>query len=273
MDACRGCGGATLVAFETLILGHHHVKFLCCQDCESLQSEPPHWLGESYTSAIAATDTGAMVRNLVCHAAVYAVAAVWRIRGKLLDCGGGAGVLCRLLRDSGFDAYLSDRYADPVFARAFTVSIDECPTGSFSLISAVEVLEHYEEPAREIGRLFALAPSVVVATTLPYAGEGAEWWYLAKQTGQHVFFYSRKCLRLLARRHRYHYFGAGTFHVFAASRIGWAQRVLLRLLLSDIGLGVVRIWLAASLRGRFANQDSARVCERLAVQQSQRSND
>ena len=267
MEVCRGCGGATSAAFETFVLGRHRVKYARCRACDSLQTEPPYWLAESYTSAIAATDTGAMVRNLVCHAAVYAVAVVFRVRGKLLDCGGGAGVLCRLLRDSGFDAYLSDKYADPVFARPFCVSLEECPPGGFALVSAVEVLEHYENPGNELDRLFALKPQALLATTQLYTGQGQDWWYLSRQTGQHVFFYSEKCLKLLARKHGYDYFGAGWIHVFSARPLGSVRRIVLRMLLSSVGLGVIRLCLSARLRGHFANKDSETVCRQLAARQ------
>jgi len=273
VDTCRACGGATTVVFETTILGRYSVKFLKCQVCESLQPENPFWIGESYTDAIGATDTGAMVRNLQCLAAVYAVSALCRVRGRILDSGGGAGVLCRLLRDYGFDAYLSDKHADPVFARAFSIPIDECRTGDFALVSAVEVLEHFEDPAGEIGRLFALRPDVVVATTEVYRGEGKDWWYLSTQTGQHVFFYSEKCFELLARKRGLYYLGAGWIHVFSAKPLGLVRRVALRLLLSNAGLGMVRLWLAARLRGRFANRDHVVACEQLAARQSERAND
>lgn len=270
-DVCRACGGPTCAAFESLVLGRHRVEYLRCRNCDSLQTEPPYWLSESYTAAIAATDTGAMVRNLVCHAAVCIIASVCAVRGKLLDWGGGVGVLCRLLRDRGFDAYLSDRYAEPVLAQAFRVSPDECPAGSFALVSAMEVLEHYDDPAAEIARLFALQPQVVVATTETYSGQGQDWWYLAPQTGQHVFFYSRKCLRWLAHKHGYNYFGVRSIHLFSARALRRSQRVLLRIFLSNIGLGLMRIWLAASLRGRFANLDSESVCRQLAAQPPDRS--
>jgi hypothetical protein len=273
VDACRACGGATEVVFETTIMGRYSVNFLKCQVCESLQPQSPFWIDESYTAAIAATDTGAMVRNLQCHAAVYAVAAICQVRGRFLDSGGGAGVLCRLLRDHGFDAHLADKYADPVFARAFSIPIDECRAGDFALVSAVEVLEHFEDPAGEIDRLFALRPDVIVATTQLYRGEGRDWWYLSTQTGQHIFFYSEKCLELLARKHGFYYLGADWIHVFSAKPLGLVRRVALRVLLSNAGLGVVRLWLAANMRGRFANRDHVSVCEQLAARQSERPND
>lgn len=269
MEACRACGGSTTVAFAAVLLGRHPVNFLRCEACGSLQAERPYWLAESYTAAIAASDTGAMVRNLLCQAAVYAVAAICRVRGRFLDAGGGAGVLCRLLRDHGFDAWLTDKYADPVFARAYAIAAGECRAGDFALVSAVEVLEHYENPAAELHQLFALAPQVIVATTQVYGGEGPDWWYLSAQTGQHVFFYSRQCLELIARRHGYHYLGNGWLHVFCAAPLGPLRRAALRLCLSNVGLGVVRLWLAARLRGGYANRDHAAVCRQLAARQAE----
>jgi hypothetical protein len=256
------------VLFRTTVLGRYDVDFLKCQVCASLQPQRPFWVAESYTAAIAAADTGAMTRNLVCHAAVYIVSVICRVRGRFLDSGGGAGVLCRLLRDHGFDAWVSDKYADPVFARAFALPADACRSGEFALVSAVEVLEHFEDPAAELGRLFALQPRVLLATTQVYSGEGRDWWYLLPQTGQHLFFYSRRCLELLARRHGYHYLGVGSLHVFAAVPPGWLQRLALRWCLSDAGLGLVRLWLTATLRGRFSNRDYVTVSAALAEQQA-----
>jgi hypothetical protein len=59
VDTCRACGGATAMAFEATILGRYSVNFLKCQVCKSLQPQRPFWIAESYTVAIAATDTGA----------------------------------------------------------------------------------------------------------------------------------------------------------------------------------------------------------------------
>ena len=273
VEACRACGGATTVVFETTILGRYPVNFLKCQICESLQPQGVFWLAESYSSAIAATDTGAMVRNLQSQAAVYAVAVCCRIGGRFLDFGGGAGVLCRLLRDHGFDAYVTDRYADPVFARAFSISLEDCRARDFALVSAVEVLEHLENPASEIDWLFALRPDVIVATTQVYRGEGKDWWYLSAQTGQHVFFYSRKCLEQLAHKYGFYYLDAGWIHVFSAKPLGMLRRVALRVSLSNLGLGMIRLWLSVRLRGRNANRDHTTLCEQLAARQVERPNE
>ena len=198
---------------------------------------------------------------------------LWRQRCRFLDFGGGAGVLCRLLRDQGLDAYVTDKYADPVFARAFSIPLDECHSGHFALVSAVEVLEHLEDPASEIARLFTLRPDVIVATTQLYRGQGKDWWYLSAQTGQHVFFYSKRCLQQLAHNYGYHYLDADSLHVFSAKPLGMFRRAALRLFLSNVGLGMIRLWLTVRLSGRSANRDHTILCEELVARQAKRSNE
>lgn len=256
MNSCRACSGPVSRAFETRVLGRYNVTFWRCQSCDSLQSDPPYWLAEAYQAAIAATDTGAAQRNLACHSAIVAVARTLKATGRFLDYGGGAGMVCRLLRDSGFDAYLSDRYADPVYARGFTLDLDSVAPGELGVLSAIEVLEHFANPAEDLGRLFGLRPRVLFATTIPYRGEGESWWYLTKHTGQHVFFYSLACLRHFARTYGYDYLGVGSFHVFSAVPLTRWQKAVLRALLSGLGLRVVRTWIAATLGGRYCEADS-----------------
>jgi hypothetical protein len=261
-DSCRACGGPVARAFETLILQRHTVSFFRCQVCRSLQTEPPYWLSEAYEAAIAASDTGAVLRNLICHAAIVAVLRVLKSTGRVLDYGGGAGMLCRLLRDSGFDAYLHDRYAEPVYARGFTLDPDTVVPGELGMLCAVEVLEHCVNPAEDVGKLFALRPRFFFATTLPYQGEGESWWYLGKHAGQHVFFYTVECLQLFARKYGYHYLGVGSAHVFSAVPLKWWQKAALKMLLSRLGLRAVRTWIAATLGGRYSDADCGSLSSR-----------
>lgn len=261
MSQCRLCAGPVALAFETALLGHHRVKFYRCTVCESLQSEAPYWLNEAYKSALVDSDTGAVYRSLTCQAVIVAIAKSLRLKeGRFLDYGGGAGLLCRLLRDAGLDAYTYDKYAEPVYARAFSVSPESLSNCSFSLIAAIEVLEHSAEPSTEIGRLFSMRPQILFATTVPYRGEGSEWWYIGAKYGQHVFFYSSKALKMLADRYGYQYFGLEDFHVFSRVRLSLARRVALRLGLSKAGRRMVSIWMAATRRARFASADFDALC-------------
>ena len=260
---CRLCGGPSSPAFEATVLDRYKVMYFVCGACKSLQSEDPYWLGDAYDSAIAATDTGAVTRNLICHAAIVAVARVLRIHGRFLDFGGGAGMLCRLLRDSGIDAYVCDRYSDPQYAKAFVMELPQVLDGQLALLSAIEVFEHCAEPAVEIGQLFAKHPRILFATTLPYRGEGRDWWYLGAHAGQHVFFYSPAALANLGAKHGYHYFASGYFHVFSLRPITSWQRAALRLLLSRLGLRIIRVYLAATQRGSYSDADFRMLCAQL----------
>lgn len=244
------------------MLARYDVRLLLCSVCQSLQTEDPYWLAEAYDDAIARTDTGAVARNLDAHAAIVAAARVLRVRGRLLDFGGGAGLLCRLLRDSGFDAYMCDKFADAIYARHYVLQLDDVAPGSVSLLSAIEVLEHCRTPATELPMLFLKRPEVLFATTFPYEGQGPDWWYLGTQSGQHVFFYSTVALQKVARSHGYHYFGSSYFHVFTLRPISGPRKLMLRALMTSIGLKLVRTWLALTRRPEFFQRDHDRLTQR-----------
>ncbi len=255
VDRCRLCGGALHEHFRLKVLDRYEVAYLLCEVCGSLQTERPYWLAEAYASALADIDTGAVERCLRCQAVITATARVFGLAGRVLDFGGGAGLLCRLLRDAGLDAWLYDRYAEPVYAPAYAVPLESVMPGSIALLSAIEVFEHCAEPASELGALFGLQPTVLFASTEPYRGQGANWWYLNASAGQHVFFYSTRGLQLLAHRHGYAYFGAGAFHVFSRSGFPPLRRLLLRCVLSRRGIRLLRIWRAARQDNRYAQAD------------------
>ncbi len=255
MNRCRLCAGPVQLTFEKILLGRHRVKFFRCAVCESLQSEKPFWLNEAYQSALVGSDTGAVYRSLSCQAAIITIARTLRLRGGFLDYGGGAGLLCRLLRDAGLDAYTCDRYSDPVYARAYAIDAESLLERPFTMISAIEVLEHCGEPSVELERLFSISPHVLFATTVPYRGEGSDWWYIGAENGQHVFFYSPKALKIIGERFGYQYLGLGDFHVFFRGNIGLARRTALRMGLSRVGRRIVSTWIAATRRARFCNAD------------------
>jgi len=263
-EACRLCGGGTMPAFSAKILDRYQVPFYVCGTCGSLQSETPYWLDEAYQDAIVATDTGAVRRSVICHTAIACIATILKARGRVLDFGGGTGLLCRLLRDRGFDAYVSDKYAEPVYAREFVLNLKEVVPGSIGLLSAIEVFEHCAHPAREIGQLFAVRPQVLVATTVPYRGEKADWWYIGARAGQHVFFFSPAGLRMLAEQHGYHYVGVRDFHVFSRAPISGARRLALQLLLSKWGLRAASVWMTATQRTGHSEADFRYLCDKLA---------
>ena len=195
---CRLCGGPTTTAFTLEVLSHLDVEYFICERCGSLETESPYWLDEAYgPGAIADLDTGLVMRNLEKQALVVTMLRVLGLpRGsRILDFGGGTGLLCRLLRDVGVDAWVYDPRGGHELSRGFVVDRAE---GPFDLVCAFEVVEHLAEPAETLRELAPAADALLVGTE-PYLGQGNDWWYLTPKTGQHVFFFSPQGFQWLAR--------------------------------------------------------------------------
>ena len=259
---CRLCDHVCTLAFERLVLGRHRVEYHACAGCGALQTEEPHWLDEAYDTAIAALDTGIVTRNLVAQAIVHIVGRIVRPAGRLIDFGGGTGMLCRMLRDIGFDAWLMDRYAEPVFARGFALAPEQATAAPVAILSCFEVFEHFAAVGPELDQLFALKPAVLVASTELYDGQGADWPYLVAETGQHIFFYSRRTMQHIAARQGYRYVGRGQFHFFLRDPLSSLRQRLLRAAISRMGLRAARLAIAWRLDGRFSRQDQAALARR-----------
>ena len=97
---CHLCGSAMAPQFKAEILSKYDVGYFRCDGCGSLQTEPPHWLGEAYASNLGDRDCGAAQRNLSNFAVCLALAKIWGVRNAI-DHGGGDGLLTRMLRDYG----------------------------------------------------------------------------------------------------------------------------------------------------------------------------
>ena len=208
---CRLCGSKSTEKFRLRGLQGFDVTYFECANCRSLQTQEPTWFGDAYGhSNLASGDTGAAQRVLENHAFILLAAKIFRLQ-TMLDFGGGDGLLCRLLRDRGFDAQTIDEYATPTYGRLFEGDLAR----NYDLITAFEVFEHLPQPAETLATLFQTRPRFIIASTEVYSGQDASWWYLAPRHGQHVFFYSRHALRLLASRHRYSYYEINGRHVFA----------------------------------------------------------
>lgn len=196
---CRLCDGQLHLQFRLQVLGQYSVCYFRCQRCDSLQTERPYWLEQAYQqNNLSNLDTGAVQRNLQNLAACWSVAKLLKLE-NVLDIGGGDGLLCRLLRDYELNCFVHDKYASPTYAQGLDVPDFEQP----DLIVAFEVMEHYAEPSKDLQALFGKEPKAVLASTGIFKSQGPDWWYLAPDSGQHVFFYSASALQLIARTHGY----------------------------------------------------------------------
>ena len=254
---CRLCGGPSRFVFRKVLLGKHEVSFNRCMACHSLQSESPYWLGEAYSPAVDAIDTGAAQRVLYCFALTHIVMRVLNCR-TALDFGGGAGLLSRLLRDAGYDAWWYDQYTSPGYATGFVGD----PAKAYDLVTSFEVIEHFASPATDIQTLFAGDPRVVLLMTEIYRGQGEDWSYIAPEEGQHIFFYSPEGLRWIGERQGYFLLLCHGFILFLRQKPSPLQRWILQSLLRPRLIALIKPFLLSG-GGHGAQRDyqilSARV--------------
>ena len=146
---CRVCAHETRRLFEGPLL-KRTVSYHECAQCGYVQTEEPTWLAEAYAQAINLSDTGIMARNernarLVLR--TVALLGLWR--GRVIDFAGGYGLLVRMLRDRGIDAWWQDSYATNLVARGF----EAAPGEKADLVTAFEAFEHFVKPGEELERL------------------------------------------------------------------------------------------------------------------------
>lgn len=228
--ACPICSGVMEPRFTAQVLGKYSAQYEVCNDCGFLRAHEPHWLDEAYSRAIAAADTGLVMRNisLACKlAGVLYWLARERGEGRYLDAAGGYGMLTRLMRDLGFDFYWSDKYCDNLLAPGFEYSQS---LGACTAVTAIEVLEHLTDPAAFIEETLAFsgAQSLLFTTEL-YEGHPPQpdaWWYYSFATGQHIGFFQRRTLETLGARLGLQFASANGLHVFSKTELN--KRLLRR---------------------------------------------
>jgi 2-polyprenyl-6-hydroxyphenyl methylase/3-demethylubiquinone-9 3-methyltransferase len=115
---------------------------------------------------------------------------------RVLDYGGGNGLLAELLRAAGFAQ--ADTY-DPFVPRFATRPLER-----YDSVVSFEVAEHATDPARtfaEMNDLVANPGLILFSTLLQPANleeQGLNWWYAGPRNG-HVSLYTRASLEALAR--------------------------------------------------------------------------
>jgi hypothetical protein len=117
---------------------------------------------------------------------------------RMLDYGGGSGLLSRRLRASGFAA--AETF-DP-----FTPEFSRRPDGRFDVITCFETMEHLTDPLAKIDDMVDMLSDVGVvwfSTVLQpanLASLGMSWWYIGPRNG-HVSLFTDAALAIAWRRH------------------------------------------------------------------------
>jgi Flp pilus assembly protein TadD/SAM-dependent methyltransferase len=116
---------------------------------------------------------------------------------RVLDFGGGSGLLASRLRQEGFTAETYDPFS----------TFDQTPVGQFDLISCFEVMEHVPSPQQTVASMVALLKQpggAILFSTLvlpdDFEARGLSWWYAAPRNG-HVSLYSPASLARLFAAH------------------------------------------------------------------------
>jgi hypothetical protein len=246
---CKICQAAVEPFAHADILGKYSARYFRCPNCEFVHVQDPFWLAEAYTAAISKTDVGLLSRNvMLCEQAKLIILAFFDHRAKFVDYGGGYGIFVRLMRDSGFDFSLYDKYCENLFATGLSVSN---PTDKpYELLTAFEVLEHLPEPLAAIEEMRRYSSSILFTTTLIDSSppQPRDWWYYGLEHGQHVSFYAEKTLRLIAEKYDVRWLSVGqTLHLFTPKPV---SQTALRALLSRYVRPFASRWLGRRLHGR-----------------------
>lgn len=208
-NSCWICDASCTDLGDAELLGHP-VHFSLCSECGSVRTEEPFWLDEAYSRPT--PDLGLVDRNLQQARAIRLIYSTLGGKGKLLDFGGGTGLLVRLLRDRGVDAWWCDPMAANQMARGFNAALSDA---RWTAITAIEVLEHVPRTASIVKNLMSLTDCLIIST-LPIpepAPPFDQWWYYLLDEGQHVSFPTIRGLKRLAASNGAQLISSGSMHL------------------------------------------------------------
>lgn len=214
---CLVCGSQAHPHWKLKVLEKYDVQYYLCQNCGLIFTEKPYWLEEAYKKPINDSDTGLVKRNLMLSRKTswilkYALSG----RGPFLDYSGGYGLFVRLMRDKGFDFFWEDPYTKNLFAQGFERN-KLSPHTKFQMTTAFEVIEHVENPEKLLRDLLGTSDHILMSTEVVPQGVTNDWHYLGTEHGQHIIFYTRKSLRILAEKLNLHLVSLGQLHFFSKS--------------------------------------------------------
>lgn len=196
---CRVCSQISEKPIFAYKIFDKKVNYFDCINCGYAQTETPTWLEKAYESTMNLTDTGIMKRN---YENVYSVISTLmtlnKLNGTVVDYSGGYGILVRLLRDIGIEAFWTDPFAENLVAKGFEFKFNQ----TAELVTAFEAFEHFIEPVKEMQQIFRISPNLLLTTSLigNPAPKPQDWWYYGLDHGQHIGFFRIKTLNWLGEK-------------------------------------------------------------------------
>lgn len=217
---CKICDSETRQLFSAVILKKYNTTYYKCINCGFIQTEEPYWLSESYELPINKTDVGLFDRNI--RLAKITRLLFSRIFDKgsfFLDYGGGYGILTRLMRNYGLLFFNTDVYVKNIFSPEFNYEKEE----KISAVTCFECFEHFKDPRSDLSKILQISDNIFFSTLLVSRDSlNKNWWYYGFHHGQHISFYTKKSLTILAGYHGLHYYTNGkNLHLFTSKKISW----------------------------------------------------
>lgn len=248
---CPICQEAANSALQLRIHNKRSEPLFRCSKCSFYFFPKLDWLEQSFSEELNELDLGSVSRCLLVADFVSAVFAPRHCDYRILDWGGGDGLLTRLLRDRGINCKWFDPYVKPRF-------VGDALYQSKSHVDVTvvsEVFLHLTDPVSTLRSLLSDSDVVVATAVVPPKKLNSEWWYLMPDTGQHVSFYPKSALRALARQTNSHLCTDGRFfHVFSHGRLPFAKRLMIKVrALAFVfaylqhGVGMLRVALGRSV--------------------------
>ena len=212
---CRLCLSKSSYVFKKKLL-QFSVSYFQCQRCGYLQTEEPFWLEDAYKEEINLTDTGLASRSIHNLGVVLAFILSSEIKkALLLDYSGGYGLLTRLLRDSGVNAFWSDKYCKCLFSRGF----EDNGNTKYDIVTSFEVLEHLHNTKKELKEIFKKGENFIFTTCLYHKNVPSDWCYFGSEHGQHIGFYTRRSMQYISKQNNFFYNCVfNSYHIFTKNR-------------------------------------------------------
>ncbi|HPI09398.1 MAG TPA: class I SAM-dependent methyltransferase [Catalimonadaceae bacterium] len=221
VSACKICQAKSNFIFGNLIRKKYSVNFYQCSQCGFVQPDEPFWLDEAYSQSMNLGDTGQVVRSLRAKNVIVSLVFLWFDKfAKFLDFASGYGFFVRIMRDVGLDYYWSDKYTENLLAFGFEGNLEN---SKFELVTIFECFEHWANPVEEIEAILKCTSSILFTTNVVNipAPRPSEWWYYGFDHGQHVAFYSRKSLEVLAKKFGLNFYTKNGFHLLTDKKINY----------------------------------------------------
>ena len=178
-----------VVPFSTLIIrGNISGAYKICKSCAFIYAENPNWLEGSFTDALNSLDIGSVDRcNIVADFVEVLLKSSKKDSPKVLDWGGGYGLLTRILRDRGVNCSHYDPFVEPLFAK----NIKLLPNTKFDLVVLSEVMLHMTDPVGTLSELLKFSKRIMFTAVIAPPDVNPDWWYFMPETGQHITIFSK----------------------------------------------------------------------------------